>query len=98
MLASLPLLSAVDENHYPATGFKTKSVSFSRLRINHYFTKSEEEYMRKVARPRAGGAVRPPFDPEESRAAEERTGEPDETILIYLNSLEERLGVRSGSA
>ena len=64
-------------------------MSFSRLRINHYYTKSEEEFMRKVARRRVGGAVMEPFDPEDFRQAEERTGEPDETILIYLDSLEE---------
>ena len=91
-------LSAVDENHYPVGGSRTKSVSFSRLRINHYFTKSEEEFMRKLARRRAGGAAHAPFDREEFRTAEERTGEPDETILIYLDSLEEALGVGTGSA
>ena len=73
-------------------------MSFSRLRINHYFTKSEEEFMRKVARRRVGGAVMAPFDPEDFRKTEERTGEPDETILIYLDELEEALGVGSGSA
>jgi hypothetical protein len=51
-----------------------------------------------VARRRVGGAVRAPFDPEEFRKAEEQTGEPDETILIYLDELEEALGVGSGSA
>ena len=91
-------LSAVDENHYPATGSRTKSVSFSRLRINHYITKSEEEFMRKVARRRVGGAVMEPFDPEDFRQVEERSGVPDEMILIYLDSLEDRLRVRSGSA
>jgi hypothetical protein len=91
-------LSAVDENHYPAGSSRTKSVSFSRLRINHYFTKSEEEFMRKVGRRRVGGAVMEPFDPEDLRETEERTGEPDETILIYLDELEEALGVGSGSA
>ena len=37
-------LGTVDENHHPTLAGMTKSVSFSRLRINHYMTKSVEEY------------------------------------------------------
>jgi hypothetical protein len=37
-------LGTVDENHHPTHAGMTKSVSFSRLRINHYMTKSVEEY------------------------------------------------------
>jgi hypothetical protein len=39
--------SAVDENKRPITGWLTESVSFERLRINHYYTKSEEDVERK---------------------------------------------------
>jgi hypothetical protein len=91
-------LSAVDENHYPAGSSRTKSVSFSRLRVNHYFTKSEDEFLQKLARRRVGGKSMAAFDLEELRQVEERTGERDEAILIYLDALEEALGVRSGSA
>ena len=44
---------AVDENGRPIDSppySRTRSVSFERLRINHYQTKSEEEYRRKLAR------------------------------------------------
>jgi hypothetical protein len=44
-------LLSVDENHYPIHGFFTKSVSASRLRINHYVTKSDEEARAKLGRP-----------------------------------------------
>ena len=43
-------LGAVDENHYPIQGGPTKSVSFDRLRINHYFTKSVEEFRGALAK------------------------------------------------
>jgi Glycosyltransferase family 92 len=87
------VLSAVDENHYPADGFWTKSVSFSRLRINHYFTKSEEEFLRKLDRQRVHGPEmkKDRFDLESLRQLEEQTGTPDEAILIYLEALEARL-------
>jgi hypothetical protein len=87
-------LSAVDENHYPARSYMTKSVSFSRLRINHYFTKSEKEFERKMERRRGGGM---PFDPSRLREIKGKSGELDESILIYLEALEEALGVTSGS-
>jgi glycosyl transferase family 92 len=90
-------LPAVDENHYPVASSRTKSVSFSRLRVNHYFTKSEEELIQKLARRRVGGKSMAAVDLEDLRQVEERTGEPDESILIYLDQLEEALGARSGS-
>jgi hypothetical protein len=41
---------AVDEAMLPVDGSETtRQVSFSRLRINHYVTKSEEEYRAKIA-------------------------------------------------
>ncbi len=41
--------SAVDENGYPVHDTATKTTSFERLRINHYFWKSEEELLRKAS-------------------------------------------------
>jgi hypothetical protein len=41
---------AVDENHRPIVGPRSKSVSFRKLRINHYAMKSEEEARAKIAR------------------------------------------------
>jgi hypothetical protein len=40
--------SAVDENGYPVHHNRTKTPSFERLRINHYFWKSEEELLWKA--------------------------------------------------
>ena len=39
--------SAVDENHQPVDSWYTPSVSFSKLRVNHYWTRSEAEARRK---------------------------------------------------
>jgi hypothetical protein len=87
----------VDENQYPmALGF-TKTVSRARLQLNHYRTKSLEEYrMRSLrARPAPAGlgetrAFRRPFDPEQLRQRE-RHVERDEAILRYLPALREAL-------
>jgi glycosyl transferase family 92 len=43
-------VATVDENHYPIIGLRSKSSSFSKLRINHYVTKSEAEAQQKVGR------------------------------------------------
>jgi hypothetical protein len=85
-------VNAVDENHHPVGGFRTKSVSFSRLKINHYHTKSEEEYLRKMARGKAGyGRSAPELDTEQFHAPD-RFGQPDESIFIYIDPLERALG------
>jgi hypothetical protein len=44
---------SVNEDKQPSDGRAGESASFSRLRINHYHTKSEIEYERKIAKPRA---------------------------------------------
>ncbi len=51
---------AVDENGHPVFGATTTFVSVEQLRINHYWTKSEEEFRRKCAMPEASvGHYRP---------------------------------------
>jgi glycosyl transferase family 92 len=89
---------AVDENHYPVATPTTKSVSSSLLRVNHYNTKSEEEYLAKTARPRADAWPRLQFtvgDLPERREFEERYGEADGAILSYLPALKAALERRS---
>jgi hypothetical protein len=86
-------LLAVDENHYPIHGFFTKSVSSSRLRINHYVTKSDEEARAKLGRPpewldsRAWRASRQLED----RFPQER----DEAITRYVPAVRAALAARS---
>jgi hypothetical protein len=43
-------VATVDERHYPVIGVRSKSPTFSKLRINHYVTKSEAEAQLKVGR------------------------------------------------
>jgi hypothetical protein len=51
---------AVDENGWPIHRDATKSLSFERLRVNHYYTRSEEELRAKLGAPRADyGQARP---------------------------------------
>jgi hypothetical protein len=49
----------VDEKQEEIEGWFTKSFTFDRLRINHYWTKSEEECEQKFARIRPGRPARP---------------------------------------
>ena len=86
---------AVDENHYPVKGPWTKSVSCSTLRINHYVTKSEQEFEAKRARPRADAGFAKPRMPASrvlARSAVENVGvegPPDSSISVYLPALRE---------
>ena len=54
---------AVDVAKRPLDGWLTQSYIQSRLRINHYYTKSLEELQAKFAKTRADtGELRPPLD------------------------------------
>ncbi|PWU24849.1 MAG: hypothetical protein C5B48_04255 [Candidatus Rokuibacteriota bacterium] len=74
-------------------------VPFERLRINHYWTKSEEELRQKLSRPRADtGAA---YAPTPERALAQTSAEHsvhDDAIMRYLPALREELAATSGSA
>jgi hypothetical protein len=79
---------AVDENHIPIESIRTVERSCERLRINHYWTKSEEEARFKFAKPWAGrGQPREAPNFERIATVDERGSVPDETILMYLPDL-----------
>jgi hypothetical protein len=87
----------VDENKAPVVaGIRPErtTISFSRLRINHYRTKSEEELRRKWAMWDERGLSR--HDIPESRVEMSPIYEPDEAITSYVPALREALG-RSGA-
>jgi hypothetical protein len=91
---------AVDENHYPIYGATREFNSFSRLRINHYYTRSEEEFREKVSRPRPDNAEA--YPPEHWRVCTEQLpkmfGEvEDDAILRYIVPLQEALAAVSPS-
>ena len=78
---------AVDENGYPIHRDATKSVSFERLRINHYYTRSEEELREKLERRQKLSATgTPPWQARPvdwERAKEEFNDEHDDLIAAY---------------
>jgi hypothetical protein len=99
MLRSGP---TVDERGRPITGppfSHTDEVSFERLRVNHYATKSEEEYRAKLARGPADSTV-PKGERMDEAGIARRLGHldqvTDETILAYLPRL--RSALESGTA
>ena len=85
-------VKGVDELRRPVRGVHTETPSVERLRINHYFTRSQEERERKLAAPRVDNG-----QPKQSEGVEERdrrlNEEPDELILHYVPSLREALGL-----
>jgi hypothetical protein len=83
---------AVDENQIPVvTGIRPEKtfVSYSRLRINHYATKSEEELRRKWELWEEGGTERPELP--SVRLEVSPIYELDETIQAYLPALRRAL-------
>lgn len=88
--------TAVDENGYPVHAIMSKSPTFERLRINHYFARSEEDLRAKHARrvaDRASGSS--PLPDSDSLQREHSAGVRDETIMRYLPDLREALGRRA---
>jgi Glycosyltransferase family 92 len=84
--------NAVDENGSRiVTGIRPERtvVSFSRLRINHYRTKSEEEMRRKWAMWEERGLSR--LEIPAIRVEMSSIYEPDETITSYVPALREAL-------
>jgi hypothetical protein len=94
----------VDERHRPVGGppyGATEEVSFELLRLNHYTTRSEEEYRRKLARPTPDVAVdnRERLDQDQIRLVLERLDEVrDDTIQAYGAPLRAALEAAPGPA
>jgi hypothetical protein len=83
---------SVDENMQESDGRVSENVSFERLRINHYHTKSKLEFERKVAKPRADRRGVRDTSP---RLRDKITGGMnevrDETLLKYAGPVREAL-------
>jgi hypothetical protein len=80
---------AVDENRCPLEGAWSTSVSFSRLRINHYWTKSEAEARSKFGKGTADESQ--PREWSEFVYFESLPQETDEAITAYVPALREAL-------
>jgi hypothetical protein len=92
-----PYLTAVDENQFPVHGAKALPGSSSRLRLNHYFYKSEQEYLAKCERWRAVGKPFrkiPTAEDFERVRREESAGVTDDTVLMYVPELRSALAKR----
>jgi hypothetical protein len=79
---------AVDENGYPIVGAQTSYISFSRFRLNHYFTKSEAEFRTKLTHNRPDfGEERDPERLARQLEALTELGETDRDILQFVPAL-----------
>jgi hypothetical protein len=83
----------VDENNHPLPNrHVTDSVSFARLRVNHYMTRSAEEYRTKLSRPTADlGRSRELTDRQFERRLKVLDEVEDRSIQIYLPDLRKAL-------
>jgi hypothetical protein len=87
--------SAVDENGYPVPVGKTKSLSVERLRLNHYFARSEEDVRAKHERRVADrGPDANPLPSSDAIQREHSSGATDEAAMRYLPALRETLARR----
>jgi hypothetical protein len=89
-------VKAVNERKEPVRGEFSDSPSVELLRINHYFTRSQEERDRKLAAPRMDDGK-----PKNLEGVEKRdrrlNEEPDQTILRYAPALREALGLEGAA-
>jgi glycosyl transferase family 92 len=81
-------LLTMDENHYPIHDLRTKSVSRSRVRVNHYVTKSEAEALSKLGR---GAGWEHSQRWRDSKLEDSYPQELDKAITAYLPALREAL-------
>jgi SAM-dependent methyltransferase len=76
---------AVDELKRPVTTELTDGLRLTKLRINHYYTRSEEEAIRKWARPGgADGLIRQGGEPPLEALQESLNVKRDDSILHYV--------------
>jgi hypothetical protein len=82
----------VDEHHQPLPSWTRPELTFDVLRINHYFSKSEQEALAKFDRPQAGGGqLRPELKLKALRRRNVQYARPDHVIQQYLPALEKQL-------
>lgn len=83
----------VDEKHRPVEGrSRTDEVSFEKLRINHYVTKSEEEFRKKLTRVRVDNGQPRNLSPGQIERMLKVTNQvEDRTIQMYVRALNEAL-------
>jgi hypothetical protein len=87
---------AVDENEEPIRYARNAAASWQRLRVNHYFTRSEQEFKAKLEKGKADKPEgRGPALANIRRIVDALHEEKDETILSYLPALREALAERS---
>ncbi len=88
---------AVDELHRPVDEQYAQSLTYDTLRINHYFTRSEEEWLQKTSRlrPDTGEPYNTKWTVEHMRSLDRETGEPDETVLPLVPALKQAIAARA---
>ena len=87
-------LLTVDENHYPIHDLRSKSVSASRLRVNHYVTRSEAEARAKLDR----GAGWSHADRWRASKLDAYPQVEDRTITVYVPAVREALAAAASRA
>ena len=83
---------AVDEHGQPIDGWFTNEFTAERLRINHYYTRSEAEFGRKLSQERADNATMREEPPNWDRLSGR---ERDDAITAYGPALREALARRA---
>jgi glycosyl transferase family 92 len=85
-------VKAVNERREPVRGEFSDDLAVDLLRINHYFTRSQEERDRKLAIPKMDTGRQKKLEGVERRDAKLNEA-PDETILMYADALRGALGL-----
>lgn len=86
-----PSKKAVDENFDTLIAPFSTHVSFKKIRINHYYSKSKEEYISKLSRGRVSNAEKRPFDPKAYDFTYWATKESDIDLSSFVDNLKNKI-------
>ena len=86
-----PSKKAVDENFDTLITPFPPHVSFKKIQINHYFSKSKEEYISKLSRGRADIAEKRPFDKKAYDFSYWATKQSDIDLSSFANILKNKI-------
>ena len=82
---------AVDENFQKLTPLLSPHVNIKKIRINHYFSKSKEEYLKKINRGKADALDKRPFNKSSYDFSQAGTKQSEVDLSSFIEILQNKI-------
>lgn len=82
---------AVDENFQKLTPLLSPHANIKKIRINHYFSKSKEEYLKKINRGKADALDKRPFNKNSYDFSQAGTKQSEVDLSSFIEILQKRI-------